>query len=103
MIVYDGSCDDVPGMIQFLRRELPHLRHLRKLLISREKTAIYDVNNDTLEFPGLTYGNPNLDRVLQELGVIFNPQTLHNPNATADGVKEYRLSAVWTWGHDRVM
>ena len=103
MIVFTGSLDSADELVQFLRRELPNLRHLRKLIISSEKTVILDVNNDTLEFPGLTYGNPNLDRVLQELGVIFNPQTLHNANATSDGIKEYRLSARWTWGHDRVM
>jgi hypothetical protein len=64
---------------------------------------VRDVNGDGLEFPGLTYGSANLEELLRELGVIFNPQSLHNPNATPDGVKEFRLSARWTWGHERVM
>jgi hypothetical protein len=38
-----------------------------------------------------------------ELGVVFTPRNLHNPNATPSGRKEYTLSARWTWGHDRVM
>ncbi len=103
MIVYSGPVDDAERVIQFVRRELANLRHLRKLVISREKTAIFDVNGDTMEFPGLTYGSPVLERLLRELGVIFNPQTLHNPDVPPGGVKEYRLSARWTWGHDRVM
>ena len=62
-----------------------------------------DVNGDGVEFPGLTYGSQTLEELLRELGVIFTPQTLHDPQSTPSGVKEFRLSARWTWGHDRVM
>ena len=103
MIVYSGSLDDTDGLVQFLRRELPNLRHLRKLIITRDKTVLLDVNRDTMEFPCLTYGHPSLERLLEELGVVFTREILHNPDATPDGVKEFRLSARWTWGHDRVM
>ena len=103
MIIYGGSVDDSHELIQFFRREVGNLRALRKLVISREKTTVFDVNGDGIEFPALTYGNATLEELLRELGVIFKPQTLHNPNATADGVKEFVLTARWTWGHDRVM
>lgn len=103
MIVYNGSIDNVPELILFFRREAASLRALRKLVISREKTVVLDVNGDGIEFPALTYGNATLEELLRELGVVFNPQVLHNPDATPGGVKEYRLSARWTWGHDRVM
>ena len=102
-IVYTGALDDERELIQFFRREVDHLRHLRKLVLTREKTSVLDVNGDSIEFPGLTYGSKVLERLLEELGVVFKPQSLHNPDATPDGVKEYRLSARWTWGHDRVM
>jgi hypothetical protein len=103
MIVYTGSLDDSHELIQFYRREAAKLREMRRLIVSREKTIVRDVNGDGLEFPGLTYGSANLEELLRELGVIFSPQSLHNPNATPDGVKEFRLSARWTWGHERVM
>jgi len=103
MIVYTGSLDDSHELIQFYRREAANLREMRRLIVSREKTVVRDVNGDGLEFPGLTYGSANLEELLRELGVIFNPQNLHNPNATPNGVKEFRLSARWTWGHERVM
>ena len=103
MVVYTGSLEDSHELIQFYRREAAKLREMRKLIVSREKTVVRDVNGDGLEFPGLTYGSANLEELLRELGVIFNPQSLHNPNATPDGVKEFRLSARWTWGHERVM
>jgi len=103
MIVYTGSLEDPSELSQFVRRESANLRSLRKLIISREKTVVRDVNGDTMEFPGLTYGSKLLETLLEELGVIFTPQTLHNPDATAGGVKEFRLSARFPWGHERVM
>jgi hypothetical protein len=103
MIVYSGPLDDSRELIQFFRREAAKLRSLRRLIVSRERTIVRDVNGDGIEFPGLTYGSATLEDLLRELEVIFSPQTLHNPNTTPNGVKEYRLSARWTWGHERVM
>jgi hypothetical protein len=103
MVVYTGPVQDTHELIQFFRREAAKLRALRKLIVSTEKTIVKDVNGDGLEFPGLTYGNQSLEVLLHELGVIFTPQKLHDPTATPGGVKEFPLSARWTWGHDRVM
>lgn len=103
MLVYDGSVEDSEAVIQFLRHEADKLRALRRIVISPEKTVIFDVNRDTMEFPGLTYGSEVLERVLRELGVIFTPAILHDAGATANGVKEYELTARHPWGHDRVM
>jgi len=99
MITYAGPLDNATELIAFLRRELPNLRALRKLVISAENTVVMDVNRDGIEFPGLTYGNPVLERVLEELGVIYQRESLHS----FTGTREFRLSARWTWGHDRVM
>jgi hypothetical protein len=103
MVVYTGSLEDSRQLIQFFRREAANLRILRKLVISRDKTVVLDVNRDGIEFPGLTYGSATLEELLREVGVIFTPENLHNPNATPGGVKEFRLSARHPWGHDRVM
>ena len=103
MIVYSDSITDSHTLIQFFRSQAATLRNLRKLIITREKTTVLDVNGDGIEFPGLTYGNKVLDELLRELGVIFTAANLHNPNATPSGKKEFDLSGRWTWGHDRVM
>ncbi len=103
MIVYTGPVDDAHEVVQFFRREVDKLRTLKKVDVSREKTVVKDVNGDGIEFPGLTYGCAALEELLRDLGVVFSPQVLHNPNATTSGVKEFVLSAKWTWGHDRVM
>ena len=103
MIVYPGPVEDTHELIQFFRREVDKLRSLRKVIVSKEKTVVWDVNRDGIEFPGLTYGCSSLDELLRELGVVFKVETLHNPNATPSGVKEFDLSARWTWGHDRIL
>ena len=102
-IVYTGSLEDPREVIQFLRREAAKLRNLRKATVSPDKTVVRDVNGDRIEFPGLTYGSAILEDLLRELEVVFTPQILHDPNATPGGVKEFALSARWTWGHERVM
>jgi hypothetical protein len=103
MIVYSGSLEDAHALIQFFRSTAATLRNLRKIIITREKSTVLDVNGDGIEFPGLTYGSPVLEELLRELGVIFNPVSLHNANATASGRKEFDLSGRWTWGHDRIL
>jgi len=103
MIVYSGSVEDSRELIQFFRREVGKLKALRKLVVNGQKTVVLDVNKDGMEFPGLTYGCASLDELLRQLGIVFNAQTLHNPKATPSGVKEFDISARWTWGHDRVM
>ena len=95
--------DDSRAIVQFFRHQVDNLRALKKVVISCQGTVVKDVNGDGIEFPGLTYGCAALDELLRDLGVVFNPQILHNPNATPSGVKEFVLSARWTWGHDRVM
>src|ERR1051326_3763231 len=99
MIVYSGSVEDSSELIQFFRREVEKMKALRRIVINGEKTVIWDVNKDAMEFPGLTYGSPCLEELLRELGVVFNKQTLHNPKATPSGTKEFDISAKWTWGH----
>jgi hypothetical protein len=103
MIVYNGPTENSSELIQFFRREVGKLKALRRIVINSEKTVVWDVNRDGMEFPGLTYGSQSLETLLRELGVVFNAQTLHNPKATPSGVKEFDISAKWTWGHDRVM
>ena len=79
MIVYTNSITDAHELIQFFRSKAATLRNLRKVIITREKTNVLDVNGDGIEFPGLTYGNNVLDELLRELGVIFTPRIFTTP------------------------
>src|SRR5438094_10276890 len=99
MIVYTGSIDDPHELIQFFRREVNNMRALRKLVVSREGSSVQDVNGDRMEFPGLTCGCPVLELLVSELGIVFPTKTLHDPNSTPTGIREFDLSACWTWGH----
>ena len=99
MIVYSGPLDDTHRLIQFFRREAPNLRILRRLVVSRDKTVVLDVNRDGIEFPGLTFDSPSLERLLQDLGVVYSRAALNEGMSSPDCVKEFGLGAVWTWGH----
>jgi hypothetical protein len=102
MIVYSGPLENTHLLIQFFRREAPKLRILRRLIVTREKTVVLDVNRDGIEFPGLTFDSPALERLLQDLGVVYSRDALDVANSTPGSVKEFGLGAVWTWGHDSV-
>jgi len=102
MIVYSGSPDDSHLLIQFFRREARKLRILRRVIVSHEKTLILDVNRDGIEFPGLTFDSPALERLLKDLGVVYSRDDLNEAAAALDSVREFGLGAVWTWGHDSV-
>ena len=99
MIVYAGPLDDSHFLIQFFRREAPKLKLLRRLVVSQQKTVVLDVNGDGIEFPGLTFDCPALERLLRDLGVVYSREDLHQGNSLPGGVKEFGLGAVWTWGH----
>jgi hypothetical protein len=103
ILCYPGSPEDTRELLEFVRREAPRFRAFRKVIVTPEKTTLRDVNGDGLEFPGLTYGSAALEALLREMGVVFTPSILHNPNATPSGVKEFSISAVNPWGHERVM
>ena len=102
MIVYAGSLEDTHQLIQFFRREAPNLRILRRLIVSREKTLVLDVNGDGIEFPGLSFESPGLTRLLDDLGVVYSRESMRIANASPGSVKEFGLGSVWTWGHDNV-
>ena len=103
MITYNGPLTDDDEVIRFFSREVSNLHGLRKLIITPEKTTVLDVNGEGIEFPGLTYGSTTLEALLRYLGVVFSARVLHDPSATPGGIKEFDLSARWTWGHERVM
>jgi|SRR5688572_3012227 hypothetical protein len=102
MIVYSGSLEDTHKLIQFFRREAPKLKILRRVIVSLDKTVVLDVNGDGIEFPGLTFDSPGLERLLQDLGVVYSRESLHEASSLPGSVKEFGLGAVWTWGHDNV-
>jgi len=102
MIVYSGSLEDTHQLIQFFRRTVPDFKILRRLIVSQEKTVVRDVNGDTIEFPGLTFDSPGLGRLLDDLGVVYSHQALHEMASLPGSVREFGLGNVWTWGHDSV-
>jgi hypothetical protein len=97
MIVYFDRLEDTHELIQFFRREALNLRILRRLVVTKDKTVVFDVNRDGIEFPGLTFDSPALIRLLDELGVVYSRAYLQQANLP-DGIIEFDLGNVWCWG-----
>jgi hypothetical protein len=97
MIVYFDRLEDTHALIQFFRREALNLRILRRLVVTKDKTVVFDVNRDGIEFPGLTFDSPALIRLLDELGVVYSRAYLQQANLP-DGIIEFDLGNVWCWG-----
>ena len=97
MIVYSDRLEDTHTLIQFFRREAPNLRVLRRLVVSKDKTVVLDVNRDGIEFPGLSFDSPALIRLLDDLGVVYSHDYLKQAKAP-DGIMEFDLGNVWCWG-----
>lgn len=92
---------EVEQVVQFFRRESGRLRFLTKVVISPDKTTIQDINRDTMEFVGLTYGDPALEALLADLEVVYDAESLKTAAAESRTV-EYPLSARYPWAWERV-
>lgn len=101
MISYQHTEGQTESLIQFFRRESARLRSLSKVVITPEKTVVYDVNRDAMEIHGLTFGDPALEALLGELGVIYDADILRKLGKEGR-VVEYPLSARYPWGWERV-
>ena len=97
MIVYSDRVEDTHTLIQFFRRQAPNLRALRRLVVSKDKTVVLDVNRDGIEFPGLTFDSPALTRLLDDLGVVYSRDYLKQASPR-EGIVEFDLGNVWCWG-----
>jgi hypothetical protein len=92
---------EIDSVIQTWRRESNRLRSLTKVVVGPVKTVIHDINRDSMEFVGLTFGDPALELLLKELGVVYDADQLKRAAAEGHEV-EYPLSARFPWGWERV-
>ena len=100
-IKFDHKPGEVEPLIKFCRKETDRLRSLTKIIIGPGKTIIQDINRDTMELAGLTFGDPALEALLKDLGVVYDLDVLKT--AAAEGrTVEYPLSARYPWAWERV-
>jgi len=100
-IHFEHKLGEVEPVIKFFRRESDRLRALTKIVISPGKTVIHDINRDTMEFAGLSFGDPALEALLKDLEVVYEASALARAAAEGRSV-EYPLSARFPWGWERV-
>ncbi len=101
MISFQHTPGEVQILVQFFRRESPRLRSLARVVITPLKTVVHDVNRDSIEFNGLTFGDPALEALLEELGVVYDSDLLKKFGAEGGSI-EYPVSARFPWGWERV-
>lgn len=100
-ISYHHKPGEAESVIRFFRREADRLRSLAKIVVGPSRTVIHDINRDTMEFVGLGVGDPELEALLKELGVMYQAAMLQQA-ATEGREVEYPLSARFPWGRERV-
>jgi len=101
MISFQHIPGEVHTLVQFFRRESPRLRSLTRVVITPQKTVVHDVNHDFMEINGLTFGDPALEALLEELGVVYDADLLRKFGAEGRST-EYPVSARFPWGWERV-
>ncbi len=101
VVTFSGATAD--DVIRFVHDQRLHLKQFRKVVVTREKTRVVDLNRNELEFPGVTYGHELLAAVLQSAGASFDPNTVHTPPPNETGYKEFGCSARYPWAQDRIL
>jgi hypothetical protein len=95
------STDPREVAVAFKRWEL-EMRALRRAIISTEATIIEDLNRDTMVFLGVTFGTEALRELFRVVGMMVDPAHLEAPPPNG-AQREYRITARYPWGHDRIL
>lgn len=74
----------------------------RRVVLCPDGTTILDINRGEIRFPGVSYGHDLLTTVLKEAGASFDPATVHDEPPNPDRRREFRCSARYAWGQDRI-
>lgn len=80
----------------------PQMRALRRTIIAPTETVVEDLNRERMVFRGVTFGTAALRALFQAIGMQTDPKHLEGPPPTSDR-REYRITARYPWGHDRIL
>ncbi len=99
-IEFDGKTED--EVAKFIVEARLDFKAFRKVVLKPEGTTIVDLNRSEIRFPGIAYGHPLLETVLREAGASFDKQTVHDEPPNEEKRREFRCSARYAWGQDRI-
>ena len=74
----------------------------RRVVITPDRTVIFDINRNEIRFPGISYGHPLLISVLKVAGASFDPTSIHAEPPNEARQRELRCSARYAWGQDQI-
>jgi hypothetical protein len=78
------------------------LKSFRRVVVNSGGTTIFDINRNEIRLPGISYKHDLLFCALREAGASFDPNTLREAPPNEEKSREYRCSARYAWGQDRI-
>lgn len=94
--------ETVEEVAKFIVEARLDFKAFRKVILKPEGITILDLNRNEIRFPGIAYGHPLLETVLREAGASFDKKTVHEAPPNEEKRREFRCSARYAWGQDRI-
>ncbi len=96
------SSTDPADVVRHFKQWEPQMRALRRAIIALDGTEIEDLNRDRMRFEGVSFGSAALRELFAAIGMVVDPKQLEAPPAGMTS-REYRITARYPWGHDRIL
>lgn len=100
LAVFEDKSEE--ALIGFLRKEVPRMSTLRRVIVTPVHCELQDVNRMGLQFPGIGFGHPLLHPLMCEVGASFDPESLKEPPPNPQKTRDFIISARYPWAHDRI-
>ena len=77
-------------------------RALRRVVLERQRTTVYDINGDAYVVQGVGWETEGIGKFLHGVGASFDPAKVNLAPLTGEE-KEYRVVKSDPWGQDRIL
>jgi hypothetical protein len=101
LATHDFAPAGVAAALEFLKRTRAELRMLRRVLVSKDRVQVFDINGDYFEIRGIGYLDPDVIPILRSVNTVFDPAKIHEPVELE--WKEFGAGRRRAWAEDRVM
>lgn len=99
-IEFTGSTAE--EVAKFIVEARVDFKAFRTVVLDSDGLVIKDLNRNEIRFPGISYGHALLEIALREAGASFDKNTIHDEPPNEEKRREFRCSARYAWGHDRI-
>lgn len=102
MAAFETDSQDPDEVVRLFKAWEAQMRPLRKVTVGPDETVVEDLNRERMRFRGVTFGSPALVALFRAIGMQSDPKHLEAPppNQTS---REWRVTARYPWGQDRIL